>query len=241
MGNVRVLAAALAALVLGSGTVAASTFHGDYEVMNFTGGQHGLWLDEFVVGQDDSYDKWGIDAGTFSYAGTTAMLNASLINAGDSNLTATISMEFEKRASAPPAPKCEYGACPAEVVDWEFFDIVTASFSGTGAIAGLELIFAEFPTNADFPPQLGIGANSKVIDELGFATWLSWDGVDGSTGSGYSFDPSSATEMPGQHGDVNIRLVPISAPPPPEVPLPAAGWLLLAGVSGLVALKRRQG
>jgi hypothetical protein len=27
---------------------------------------------------------------------------------------------------------------------------------------------------------------------------------------------------------------------PPAVPLPAAGWMLIAGIGGLVAMKRRQ-
>lgn len=36
-------------------------------------------------------------------------------------------------------------------------------------------------------------------------------------------------------------LTPPPPPPPPTVPLPAAGWMLLAGIGGLAALRRRRG
>lgn len=227
----KTIAAAMAALMLTASGALASTWNGHYDVSNFAGGNHGLWMKDFVRHTPGKFNYWGVTDGSLNYVGTTATLKMDVKNHGDSALEGTVHMEFEKRDFAG-TPKCEYGACPASAANWDFFSITAGSFAGSGALNGLNLKLTEFPKNADIPPQLGIGANSKNKTEMGLATWLTWSIVgDDNTFAGYTFDWRSDTYMPGQHGDINIALAP--------VPLPAAGWLLIAGL-GSMALARRK-
>lgn len=77
----------------------------------------------------------------------------------------------------------------------------------------------------DQPFQVGVGANDK---NSGFSASVrfSWTVTENTTH--FQIADSSGH----QHGDLNVNLAP--------VPLPVSGWLLIAGVAGLRAMRRRQ-
>jgi hypothetical protein len=56
----------------------------------------------------------------------------------------------------------------------------------------------------------------------------------------YAYSPFIATQQGNQAGISHVSLYGIAGSTPPVVPLPAAGWLLLAGLGGLAAATRRK-
>lgn len=231
--------AAVTAVVLSatSAFAATSNFDGNYDVLNANGGEHGVWLNRFLIDSNGNtlsgnYNYWGIADGSFVYDGMNATLTADVVNYGDSDLTLTLNMDLTRTLTAPASPKCEQGGC--DTSDWEYFTIdPTATLTGYGDLAGLVLEMTEHPSVGVHPPQIGIGANSKTNSELGFAVWFDWtvtSGANGVAGSDYGFDGTSLGNS--QHGDINIALAP--------VPLPAGAVLLFTGLAGLGVMRRRR-
>jgi hypothetical protein len=105
------------------------------------------------------------------------------------------------------------------------------------------------------------GSFQVVLDSLddniiGLGDWSVFSGIATSLYKNSVFnlpEGSNLTDdvfgiMAGLNGSWKLRGVtvqytttPPPPPPPPEIPLPAAGWLMILGLGGLAALKRRAG
>ena len=131
-----------------------------------------------------------------------------------------------------------------------FFDVGAVSESGNGANAdgntiqdclnnGDCNITSGFPGNAIETGETG----TFVFTLLGDATTLAgltaesfWTEAAEENGAAFNFAARfQQTGSDGQGSDVAVNGGDI-----PPVPLPAAGWLMLAGVGGLVAMRRRR-
>ncbi len=90
-------------------------------------------------------------------------------------------------------------------------------------------------SNPKHAPQVGEAANALDTTGLGFSMWFNWTRHGTATSpfaNLYSFNE-------GGKGDINIDLE-IDPNGGGVVPLPAAGWMLLAGIGGLAAAGRRR-
>ncbi len=118
---------------------------------------------------------------------------------------------------------------------WNFFDInAGSSISGLGSLAGLSYAITD-KTNSMHPAQIGEDANAlQVNDQNGGSFWFNWNRTS---------DISVATNYisrSGGSGDFNFNLATDPDGNLNDVPLPAAGWLLIAAFGGLAAAKRRK-
>lgn len=218
----------MTAFVLSVSSVAAATWNGTYDVSKYVGGKHGLWLQGFFTdGSGSNY--WGVVDGTLTVDDHGAQLDMSVKNHTNHGYIGDLSVSFTNTA-APASAKCEYGACP-DTSDWRFFDIAAGSFTGGADLIGMILEIGLFPDTGVLPGQIGIGTNSKNNYELGLASWNSWMVKSEPDATDIAEIDFRSETTSGQHGDINISLS--------AVPLPAAGWLLIAGLGGLAMARRK--
>ena len=235
MTYVKSISVAVAGFVTGAllATAAtASTYTGTYDAGNVetVGNPHTLWLVDFVDGS--KYWQFEDGSNAFVFEDTTATLNAVAFQTGNANRRMDLSMTFELAAGPNGSPKCG-GDC-SDVANWNFFDFTSASLTGMDDLAGviLNLTLGAVDNGGRGPidklPQLGFGANDKDAG-FGFSTWFNWERV-----MDLNQNPNFDVVQTGTsgHGDVNLQL---DVTP---VPLPAAGWLLIAGVGALGAVRK---
>ena len=200
-------------------------------------GNNGPTGDALVQGGSASA-YWTFQDVVLDYNGTNgpSSLTGTATNTGDSNLSIDLSINLST-ATAPGAQTgyCQFngsgGACDASDPDdsmWAFMTILAGStFSGT---AGTELDGIVWDisdlSGGTHPPQVGVNANALVENDLqGISMWFSFVRSDHTQyGGNYTINSNGK-------GDINSNLSP--------VPLPAAGWLLIAGLGGLAAMRRR--
>lgn len=203
---------------------------------------HALWLPGLA---DDN--KWliGPTGATFTLEDSGgATFTGSLQNQGNSALAGTFSFIFSAAAEIngrSGEPKKElidlaYTDGSVDTDTWQYFDLDSGSFTGSGSASDLSLSFMQMPdpnrpnipAGEDWRGQFGIGANGKNVG-LGFSSWLTWSAVVGAgctvCGSENLFDGETG------RGDINIDLAP--------VPVPAAFWLFGSALIGFIGMSRR--
>ena len=196
---------------------------------------HGIWLPNFRAG---ATTEWAVTGGSVVYnsAAGTLDLMGSVQNNGDNALKLDFNWSLKEIIHAGP-PACGSGqACQAATQDMKdnmrYFD-----FTGqvlTGAVGtlldGLTLNLSIKPGDGSKPPQLGYGGNWRDLN-FGYSNWFYW-GVDEKAQAAYGLKYGKG------HGDMNLTLADDGSGG--SIPLPAAGWLLLAGIGALGAAKRRR-
>ncbi len=205
-----------------------------YTVSDYaTGNQaHGVWFRRFDSTNSNTRFTF-LNGATFSVGGTTASLSGSIQDKSNASRGFDITLVFEKVSDAVAmtlAGKCEQGGC--DTSGWHYFNLTMGMMTGTGGLTGLDLNLLQRPAEGSYPWQVGIGANSKSFI-FGAAMWFDWE-VKGDNTSGVSVCTSSLNCGSDYHGDFNVNLSYISAPP--SFALFAAGLLCLGG---LVRQQRR--
>lgn len=189
-------------------------------------------LSHLVTGTGVS-NTWTVGgSSTFVYNATagTAQLTGLAQNTGAAGADLGFSFVLDMVADPGGAP---FGPDAWPVADWALFTLTGGSFTGLGGtdMAGLTYNITQKSTHG---PQAGVGANDKD-GALGFSMWYYWDRTDSNvqtTSNGYTFNT-------GGFGDFNMDLEFVNNNIDP-IPLPAAAWMLLAGLGGLAAMSRRK-
>ncbi|MEM7073802.1 MAG: VPLPA-CTERM sorting domain-containing protein [Pseudomonadota bacterium] len=235
---------------------------GVYEALNYNEGDpnaRGVWSTSLIHGFNSGNEKlWGISDSTFevSNSGQDAVLKGQARNLADTDLAFNFSItmtsnmtgsnpgycQFNNPIGGPGAadPGCD-SAYSQQLIDdgvidptsWAFFDIVadSSSFIGIDGMDGLTYKVSD-KTGGSHRAQAGVGGNSFDPEDNGLSFWFDFEkhGVAPDS-SIYSFKRTGS-------GDFNIDLS--DGPIPGVVPLPASSLLLLAGLGGFAALRRRK-
>lgn len=229
---------------------AASLSPGLYDVVDYDGNRS-IWTpnggdnpngDAFVKGKGGTTVSalWSFDNVLFDYDGATATMTGRAVNTNQSSLFFDINLSFTKRAGpGGNGPFCQFdwsgGACdggdPVDTSMWTFFDLDNGGTFTGGAGSAMDGLIYDITDKSGHKPQAGIGAGALPGQEniLSFSFWFDWDLRN--PGDRNLHDPNFKFKKNG-HGDVNANLVP--------TPLPAAAWLLIAGLGGLAFAGRRK-
>ena len=256
--------AATALMIAAAGPTFADTVApGIYEIKDAqTHGDigHGLYLNGFIV-PDMGYNsrRWSIQSGTATVAADGSMDFSAVVKNvwAEDNLGVDLRLELDVSLAAlqgpgPVDPTCQNNACAGfgAVNDYLYFessvgDGFLGSLTGLGDLAGWTGGMTIYPTDLSKPPQLGIGGswfNALLnLTSDGFATWLEWTlapPVDVCVECEFLLADVQYDMEYGYSGSGDINW--LLGEPVNEIPLPAAGWLLIAGLGGLVAAKRRK-
>ena len=245
-----VAAFAIAPLAAGAGTInAAGTY--DLSNINFESlAQRGIWTGgSGLVSGGDASNLWDVESGggTFTInTDDTAMLMGVATNIGtdgalNTDLQFTYSLQFDfvsDLIADPQVGYCQFGGPKApcasappnvSILDWDFFNLTSGSFDFLGAYSAVEYVITD-RSGGTHKAQAGKNAMALIADDQnGFSMWF-----DASLKSGQTSTTISPYTFSNKNGDFNVYIS------PSPVPLPAAGWLLIAGLGGLAAMKRRE-
>jgi len=231
-----VLAAAAIAVVGTSSAFAATVYHATSNVKEGAG-NHSLWfsgdnppgaIGDNTAGNQKNHFKFENRSpgfGTFTVDGTSASLSGELANGNGQAFQ--LDVYFTEFTGSNVGYKTINGGPDGSA--WTLYELDTSRTStlsyipGTGDAALPNFVFSSLRgSNSDgpFKVQVGVGANDKDATLFGLSTWFT-----------LTEEGCSANCTP-YHGDINIVLEP--------VPLPAAGFMLIAGVGGLFAMRRRK-
>lgn len=247
---IRTVAAASAVTISLTAAATASTLpgYGTYDLSNAYP-HHGLWLPGLITNDSDYTTEWGIVSGTAEYVegdgGPNQLhLSGNVQNKGNDDYTLSFSFKLHEieHTGDPACPHSGDSGCNLQGAEYDdkrdgvrYFDFpghdsvhddTMASIWGTGALEGLTLDLSIKPENDSKPPQFGWCAN-WVDCELGYSNWFFYTA---STDDEFNSNIHIASGT--KHGDINVNMAP--------VPLPAAGWMLIAGMGAIGAMRRRR-
>ena len=246
-----VKAAALAVFgICGSTAVSASTLEQLYEVGSVTSERAGRDVAlSLYSGSIDNPNYWltddvrGVfhiqDAGTFRELSDGRWELTSRVVADDWAALGEASgfdlnLQFNDIIDFAYEFKSEDGSTPHgnEV----YINLTHGSLTGYGALEGLDLSVTRSPVDGPYATQIGgglqdtVGANNHNAD-FGLAGWFFVDQVTSST-CDICAGNTAILNLAG--GDANTTLTPVA-----PVPLPAAGFVLLAALGGLGFVRKR--
>jgi len=226
-------ALAAAALVCAPALASAKT----YDAFDYNG-HRSIWTSGsgMLVSGGSASTLWSVTKSKLEVDGAagTGVLTGSAVNTGDSNLSLTFKLNFAENTGANPGycqhtaydPMCANPAPGVDPSSWTYADMTSGMFTGTGALSGVTWALASISKHA---PQFGVGANAFDIYDDGWSMWFRTTAMyDDSLDLGvYSVNKTADYGR----GDFNMDLA--------AVPLPAAGWMLIAALGGLIGLRRR--
>ena len=227
-------AATVAATLLLAAPVAASTLsptaNGTYTPSSAigSGSDHSVWLTVFNQNKHRDFD-FG-EGASFVLDDDGALLTGDVFADNGRDGGFTINFEYTTdlptyaSADGEPEFKSENGS--QENASTSYLHLVSGLLTGFGVYENANFVATAFPDPANdaYATQLGFDANNKN-DNLGLANWFTITAAADCTS--WVCDQAEG----GVRGDVNIDLAP--------VPLPAAGFLLLAALGGMGVAGRR--
>lgn len=219
ISNTRTFATASAiAAALAIGTIAAPATAGSpivYAVSDYTGGDHGLWVNQLSSGANRFYSFQLGSTLTVDVDNDIATLVAIAKNPAGStaNLALTFTGFSENLMGTGQTYKKESGFNWSAAVDGtndiDFFTDATGTFDIDGTVYSL----AANPFAGGHAFQYGNGANAKSATDLGGSSWLNVDG-----------QPA--------HWDINFNMT--------AVPEPSTWAMMLLGFFAIGAGMRRR-
>ncbi len=252
MNLIRKIALAACVALAPSAVFAAPLAVGTYDALDYNG-VRSIWTPggtpttnshSFVNG-NGAGATWSFQSGAeFVYTGGKARLRGTAVNVGQSALSLDFDLKFDikttgntpycQQAGAGSAHDCSTTNAGIDPTDWTFFSLTSALVQGTVG-SHMEGLIYNLVSNAKHAPQAGDAANALETVGLGFSMWFNWT-VDGVPTSPFA---DLYTFNKGGKGDINIDLE-FNPGGGGVIPLPAAGWLLLAGIGGLGIAGRRK-
>lgn len=243
----RLAAALLSATLAGAGAVSAAPIEPDFGTydMGDAFSSHGLWFSDELVDTDGNglstaAQRWSVETATLTYTDNGGVgLNTLTIDGVVEHNGYRLGFDFdlvEIAHAGDPACGVQAGCGLAPVGDAtqdhydgvKFFGfpglgaLSTASIFGLDSLAGLTFDLSIAPGDGSKPPQFGYCAN-WVDCLLGYSNWFYFARSDQNL---------FKVAIDGRgNGDVNLTASP--------VPLPATGWMLIAGL-GALAMRRRK-
>ena len=254
--------AAAATIIISATSVQAATLASEYDVLSATSewSYRDVALSLFAMDADGNSNYMLTEdfEGIF-YIDETAPGQMTETSAGNYEITGRVvaddsavlgeisgfdmSFVYSDILDFTPMFKSEGGVGPNGRVDSvetgneTYLNMVTGTLTGYGALAGLDLTLTRMPANGPYATQIGagsadaLGANNHSRN-FGLANWFFIDSVDSATCM-ICIGNDNITNMVG--GDLNVDLVSTVS----EVPVPAAGLLMLTGLAGFGAMRRR--
>ncbi len=223
---------ASAATTFAPGTYDATDYDANRATPEFVLGSRSLWTSPnamFVTGGSATH-YWTVGpTSQFVFDGTSATLSGQVFNRGEPTLAFDFLLTMSLGSSV--GAYCGGGTCNGQEVDWALFTLDSGIMTG---LTGTETanISYNLTQRSSHGPQAGFGANDKDATELGFSMWYDFTRTDSTVTTGpFTFASSG-------YGDFNMDLA--LDPSITGVPLPAAGWLMIAAFGGLAAAKRRK-
>ncbi len=190
---------------------------------------HGLWTNGLVLGDTSTYSgrqlkRYSFDPGSYliEYNDGSAHIQATATNASD--FTASIDIWFDNWTDTYSTVKTGGGS---DTSDWNFYTTVR---QGSSITLNSETYYLDMVNNGTGPVlQIGTGANDKTA-AFGASTWLDV----------YSDEQRTDRLFGTKHWDLNMDLTTVD----PDligspVPVPAAAWLFISGLIGLISVNRR--
>ncbi|WP_375228832.1 VPLPA-CTERM sorting domain-containing protein [Roseobacter sp. S98] len=192
---------------------------------------------------------WSADhQSRLAVTGNTAKMTGSATNTGSSGLTFDFSLNFSRSPIGINGAYCQFDGgkidqgCDSafsqglindgdlDISAWDYFNLDSGTITGTGALDGYVWSLAN---NSGHQPQAGVNANALLLDDaLGISLWYDYTLISTPESQVSAFAATAWNIRTSGKGDINADLIP--------TPLPAAAWMLIAGVAGLGAMGRKK-
>jgi hypothetical protein len=223
-----VLAGAFAAATTIGGTVASAA------TITFETDEAGF----VSVGSVGGTQTGGVAQGPFAAAGTTFTIDADTfsISGGNILLNGETNIEITQNNEGLGVDNNNgpFGADSGEIDGFADNDILVFSFARPVRL--FDIIFENVTGNDDFVFYLpGTTPNAALYDIINPLPVADTDGDEGFFGFGGIVVSTFGIGASGGNDNFRVSKIDVEA-----VPLPAAGWMLLAGLGGLAAMRRRR-
>ncbi|WP_300036310.1 VPLPA-CTERM sorting domain-containing protein [uncultured Roseobacter sp.] len=194
---------------------------------------------------------WSADRQSrFVVEGEKATMTGSAKNTGASGLTFDFELSFTRSGPGPKGAYCQFlgridqgcdddntkeliAAGDLDPTAWDYFNLDMGTITGTGDLAGYAWALTN---NSGHQTQAGASANALLLDgALGLSLWYDYTLISAPDQQASAFAAQSVPAWSVRErgkGDINADLIP--------TPLPAAAWMLIAGVAGLGAMGRKK-
>lgn len=229
-------------LLFGATSSNASTF----DVISYSPTGHSMYLfpnGGLPGGLGRDY-HFAPDPGQFEFVGGMAFLTGFVESETSGPNGYEVNLKFDYNVEPDVSYKEEQvGSLPGAnpVV---FMNLVGGTLTGKGSLLeGLVLDVTRRPEDGKKAAQFAIGGHEKggpTKDHYGMAVWFTATVSDQSSDGSNNTNDFSSIFGKSYKGDFNVLIKDGPVPGMPPVPLPAAGWMLIAGIGGLAAMGRRR-